>query len=153
MAKRMRDNCHIFEDEKYWRSGRGFVVRDLPWTSEKLHALPPFEFENWAVIALGGVPNTVQVGDMGIDGKIYPVGTKPSDQNDMFAGGLVPGAGQADGQGRPARRGPVRGGDGAREGRCARGPPTGLLRGVRLFIGCRGGVAAPSIKRRGGLSS
>jgi hypothetical protein len=33
------------------------------------------------------VPNTVQVGDMGIDGKIYPVGTKPSDQNDMFARG------------------------------------------------------------------
>jgi hypothetical protein len=26
------------------------------------------EFENWAVIALGGIPNKVQVGDMGIDG-------------------------------------------------------------------------------------
>ena len=29
-------------------AGRGFVVRDLPWTEEKLRALPPFEFENWA---------------------------------------------------------------------------------------------------------
>lgn len=53
-------------------------LSDLPRPSEKLRALPPFEFENWAVIALGGVPNTVQVGDMGIDGKIFPVGTKPS---------------------------------------------------------------------------
>lgn len=34
---------------------------------------PPFEFENWAVIALGGIPNKVQVGDMGIDGRSFPV--------------------------------------------------------------------------------
>jgi hypothetical protein len=40
--------------------------------------LPPFEFENWAVIALGGIPNKVQVGDMGIDGRIYPVGSEPA---------------------------------------------------------------------------
>ena len=33
----------------------------------------PFEFDNWAVIALGGIPNKVQVGDMGIDGRIFPV--------------------------------------------------------------------------------
>src|ERR1035437_4595793 len=33
----------------------------------------PFEFENWAVIALGGIPNKVQVGDMGVDGRIFPV--------------------------------------------------------------------------------
>ena len=32
----------------------GFVVRDLPWTAEKLRVIPPFEFENWAVIAPGG---------------------------------------------------------------------------------------------------
>lgn len=103
MAKRMRDICHIREDEKLWLGGRGFVVRDLPWTAEKLRALPPFEFENWAIIALGGVPNTVQVGDMGIDGKIYPVGTKPSDQNDMFAGDWYPvQVKQTDKVGRPA---------------------------------------------------
>jgi site-specific DNA-methyltransferase (adenine-specific) len=30
MAKRMRDVCGIREDEKLWRIGRGFVVRDLP---------------------------------------------------------------------------------------------------------------------------
>ena len=54
-----------------WRAGRGFVVRDLPWTVEKLRVIPPFEFENWAVIALDGIPNKVQVGDMGR--RIFPV--------------------------------------------------------------------------------
>jgi hypothetical protein len=42
------------------------------------------EFENWAVIALGGIPNKVQVGDMGIDGHIFPVGTKPTSDT-LFA--------------------------------------------------------------------
>ncbi len=77
MAKRMRDVCHVKEDEKLWRVGRGFVVRDLPWSEKKLRELPHFEFENWAVIALGGIPNKAQVGDMGIDGRIYPVSATP----------------------------------------------------------------------------
>jgi hypothetical protein len=77
MAKRMRDVCKMKEDEKLWRIGRGFVVRDLPWSEKKLRELPPFEFENWAVIALGGIPNKAQVGDMGIDGRIYPVSAVP----------------------------------------------------------------------------
>jgi hypothetical protein len=73
MAKRLRDVCALPESEPLWRAGRGFVVRDLPWTVEKLRVIPPFEFENWAVIALGGIPNKVQVGDMGVDGRIFPV--------------------------------------------------------------------------------
>lgn len=73
MAKRLRDVCKLKEDEKLWLAGRGFIVRDLPWSEEKLRKLPPFEFENWAVIALGGIRNKAQVGDMGIDGRIYPV--------------------------------------------------------------------------------
>ncbi len=73
MAKRLRDVCGLPESEPLWKAGRGFIVRDLPWTEEKLRAIPPFEFENWAVIALGGIPNKVQVGDMGVDGRIYPV--------------------------------------------------------------------------------
>jgi hypothetical protein len=73
MAKRLRDVCALPESEPLWKAGRGFVVRDLPWSEEKLRAIPPFEFENWAVIALGGIPNKVQVGDMGVDGRIYPV--------------------------------------------------------------------------------
>jgi DNA modification methylase len=77
MAKRLRDVCGMKEDEKLWRIGRGFVVRDLPWTEQQLRKIPPFEFENWAVIALGGIPNKAQVGDMGIDGRIYPVSATP----------------------------------------------------------------------------
>lgn len=92
MAKRLKDVCGMRESEPGHRAKdkNCFIVRDLPWTIEKLRAIPAFEFENWAVIALGGVPNTVQVGDMGIDGRIYPVGTKPSDQNSMFAGDWFP---------------------------------------------------------------
>lgn len=78
MAKRLRDVCGLKEDENYWRNGRGFVVRDLPWSEKQLRTIPPFEFENWAVIALGGIPNKTQVGDMGIDGRIYPVGAEPT---------------------------------------------------------------------------
>lgn len=37
-----------------------------------------------------GIPNKVQVGDMGIDGRIFPVGSKPSDHNSMFAGDWFP---------------------------------------------------------------
>ena len=80
MAKRLRDVCKLREDEKLWRIGRGLVVRDLPWTEEKLRRIPPFEFENWAVIALGGLPNKAKVGDMGLDGRIYPVSALPVHQ-------------------------------------------------------------------------
>lgn len=41
------------------------MARDLPWTEKKLRELPAFEFENWAVIALGGRKNKAQVGDKG----------------------------------------------------------------------------------------
>jgi len=79
MAKRLKDKrvCGLPEDEDLWGIGRGFIVRDLPWTEEKLRIIPPFEFENWAVIALGGRKNKAQVGDKGIDGRIYPVGVTP----------------------------------------------------------------------------
>jgi len=42
------------------------------------------------VIALGGIPNKVQVGDMGLDGRIFPVGTKPTDTGGMFADDWFP---------------------------------------------------------------
>jgi DNA modification methylase len=73
MAKRLWDDCKLHEDEKLWQIGRGFIVRDLPRSEDELRKLPPFEFENWAVIALGGIPNKAKVGDMGIDGRVYPV--------------------------------------------------------------------------------
>lgn len=78
MAKRIRDKCGLKESEALWKIGRGFVVRDLPWSEDKLRKIPPFEFENWAVIRLNGHPNKAKVGDMGIDGRIYPVSALPS---------------------------------------------------------------------------
>jgi DNA modification methylase len=78
MAKRLKKDCGLKEDETLWKIGRGFVVRDLPKTEEELRKYPPFEFENWAVVALGGIPNKAQVGDFGIDGRIYPVGAMPA---------------------------------------------------------------------------
>jgi hypothetical protein len=81
MAKRLKDVCNMRESEPGHRKHdpNSFVVRNLPWTVEKLKEIPAFEFENWAVNALGGIPNKVQVGDMGVDGRIFPVGTKPAD--------------------------------------------------------------------------
>lgn len=84
IANRLRDVCKLPEDEKRWRDGSGFIVRDLPRSEAELRRIPPFEFENWAVIALGGIKNKVQVGDMGIDGRIYPVSATPKAAKDAF---------------------------------------------------------------------
>ncbi len=72
MAQRLVDVCKLREGVDFW-------VRDLPKTSEQLRAYPPFEFENWAVNALNtvvvnghAIGNKAKVGDMGIDGRIYP---------------------------------------------------------------------------------
>lgn len=81
MAKRLRDACGLAESQALWKAHRGFVVRDLPWTEERLRKLPPFEFENWAIVALGGLPNTTKVGDMGIDGRMFPVTSLPKGGN------------------------------------------------------------------------
>lgn len=70
MAKRLRKDCGLIE-------GKNFFVRDLPRSEEQLRIIPPFEFENWAVIALGGIKNKTHVGDMGIDGRIYPASSMP----------------------------------------------------------------------------
>jgi len=77
MATRLKKDCGLKEDEKLWAIGRGFIVRDLPKTEAELRKYPAFEFENWVVVALGGIPNKVQVGDLGIDGRIYPVSAIP----------------------------------------------------------------------------
>ena len=89
MAKRLRVIAGIVENEKLWAIGHGaFVVRDLPWTEEELRKLPPFEFENWAVIAIGGMPNRSQVGDMGNRWPyLHPTSSLPQrrDRSDQFA--------------------------------------------------------------------
>jgi DNA modification methylase len=78
VAQRLKKDCRLPENETKWRDGTGFVVRDLPQSEKILRTMPPFEFENWAVIAIGGLPNKAQVGDMGIDGRIFPVSAAPT---------------------------------------------------------------------------
>ncbi len=69
MSQRLYD---VFKLEE----GKDFFIRDLKKTEKQLRELPPFEFQNWAVIALGGIPNKIKTGDFGIDGKLYPVDRK-----------------------------------------------------------------------------
>lgn len=66
MSQRMWD---IFKLEEK----KDFYVMDLPHSEDELRVLPPFEFQNWAVIALGGIPSKAKSGDFGIDGKLYPI--------------------------------------------------------------------------------
>ena len=80
MAERLEKDCHL-------REGKDFIVRDLPRDEKQLRIMPHFEFENWAVNALGGIPNKAKVGDMGIDGRIYPVsaiGEKTKKKKDVL---------------------------------------------------------------------
>lgn len=53
------------------KEGIDFHIRDLPKTVEELRQYPPFEFQNWAVNAVGGIPSKIKVRDGGIDGKVY----------------------------------------------------------------------------------
>jgi hypothetical protein len=78
IAQRLKKDTTLNEDEELWRAGSGFIVRNTAWTENKLREVPPFEFENWAVLALGGKPNKVQVGDMGIDGRVFPIHAMPT---------------------------------------------------------------------------
>jgi DNA modification methylase len=70
MAKRLEKDCGLILDKH-------FRLLDMPRDEGELRRLPPFEFENWAVIAMGGIPNRAKVGDKGIDGRIYPVSGMP----------------------------------------------------------------------------
>ena len=80
MAKRLRDVCGLKEDDVLWQAGRGVAVRDLPKTEDELRKYPPFEFENWAVIAIGGIRNRMRGRDQGIDGRLFPVSALDSVQ-------------------------------------------------------------------------
>jgi DNA modification methylase len=66
MAKRLEDTAGLKE-------GKDFIIKDLPKTIEELRVYPAFEFQNWAINALGGVPSKIKVRDKGIDGKLYPI--------------------------------------------------------------------------------
>lgn len=55
------------------KRNKDFMLLDMPKTVEELRTYPAFEFQNWVINALGGVPNKIRVRDMGIDGKLYPI--------------------------------------------------------------------------------
>jgi len=60
--------CKLMKNrvEKYGVAG--IEIIGLPININQLKKLPPFEFQNWSVGALGGTVNPKKVGDMGIDG-------------------------------------------------------------------------------------
>lgn len=66
VAKRLENTIGITE-------GIDFRLKDLPKTEAELRIYPAFEFQNWAVTAIGGKMNKVRVRDKGIDGKLYPI--------------------------------------------------------------------------------
>ena len=66
MAQRLWDDSRLKE-------GQDFELINMLRNEKQLREIPPFEFQNWAVIALGGIPSHIKVGDYGIDGKLYPI--------------------------------------------------------------------------------
>jgi SAM-dependent methyltransferase len=81
-ARRLEGNCTLKNVPGPALAGRGVVIRNLSWSEEQLRKMSSFEFESWAVIALGGIPNSGKGPDLGIDGRIFPtagMSTTPSD--------------------------------------------------------------------------
>jgi len=67
--------------------GKDFIISDMPKTADELRQYPAPEFQNWAIYAIGGIPNKIKVRDMGIDGKLYPIEDIPKEKKtgiDLF---------------------------------------------------------------------
>jgi site-specific DNA-methyltransferase (adenine-specific) len=77
MAKRLRGECKLREGEALRAAGKGFAVRNLPRTEKELRQYPPFEFQNWAVLALGAVCGP-RGADGGIDGRFFFADSPPT---------------------------------------------------------------------------
>jgi DNA modification methylase len=77
MAERLEKRLNL-------KDGIDFQLIDMPKTEDDLRRLPHREFENWAVIALGGIPNNVKVGDYGIDGRLYLADIEKARKGDFF---------------------------------------------------------------------
>ena len=79
MAKRLEERLGL-------RQGEDFDLHGMPISVDDLRGMPHFEFQNWAVIALGGIPNRIKSGDFGVDGRLY-VADMPKERrvgNDLF---------------------------------------------------------------------
>ncbi|MBA7496931.1 hypothetical protein ES702_07540 [subsurface metagenome] len=68
---------------KFMGNNENVEIIGLPLNIAELKELPPFEFQNWCVGALGGTVNPKKVGDMGIDGFTFmnrnPIQVKQSE--------------------------------------------------------------------------
>ncbi len=73
VSDRLEKRCKLVKDEAKWKQDRGFWVKGLPIQESDLREMHPREFEDWAVIELDGIPNSVKVRDYGIDGRVYPI--------------------------------------------------------------------------------
>ena len=75
--------CKLMKNRVEKNGARGIEIIGLPLNVTELKELPPFEFQNWCVGALGGTVNPKKVGDMGIDGFTfmhrYPIQVKQSE--------------------------------------------------------------------------
>jgi site-specific DNA-methyltransferase (adenine-specific) len=75
--------CKLMKTRVEKNGARGTEIIGQPLNIEELKKLPPFEFQNWCVGALGGTVNPKKVGDMGIDGfsfmNRYPIQVKQSE--------------------------------------------------------------------------
>jgi len=75
--------CKLMKNRVEKNGARGVEIIGLPVNIDDLKALPPFEFQNWCIGALGGTINPKKVGDMGIDGftffNRYPIQVKQSE--------------------------------------------------------------------------
>jgi len=75
--------CKLMKNRVEKNGARGTEIIGQPLNIEELEALPPFEFQNWCIGALGGTVNPKKVGDMGIDGFTfmhrYPIQVKQSE--------------------------------------------------------------------------
>lgn len=60
--------CKLMKNRVEKVGAIGTEIVGLPIKIEDLKKLPPFEFQNWCVGALGGTVNPKKVSDMGIDG-------------------------------------------------------------------------------------
>jgi len=75
--------CKLMKNRVEKNGARGIEIIGLPLNVTELKELPPFEFQNWCIGALGGTVNPKKVGDMGIDGFTfmhrYPIQVKQSE--------------------------------------------------------------------------
>ena len=80
--------CKLMKNRVEKNGARGIEIIGQPLNIEELKALPPFEFQNWCVGAMGGTVSLKKVGDMGIDGYTfmyrYPIQVKQSEKVDRI---------------------------------------------------------------------